>query len=556
MLIWPAKEGWTYRIYRSQTRDGEYEQIGTSVSGSYRDDEAEYPQNDYYRVEPVSADGEAGALSQPMQAGTNPQKLSKVDVLMYHNFITDADIANGVEFEEYSLKPEEFEEDLKYFRANGYTTITSADLLDYIDGKKPLPAKAIILSIDDGTLGVYTNAWPLLKKYRMKADFNLIGKNIDAAWETLNDGGTRDGESAPYCQWNEVVRMSRSGEINLCSHTYGLHRYNRQGRIGASLMDGESIEDYIEVVKRDYELTVSCMEGWSGISPKTMAYPYSRRSSETDKAILENTGYEILMAGAGARHASASNYFVDGATPEGYQRLMNRPCRMEGHPAKEYLDASGEEDAANGVNQEENTAALTDEECAEIAAFYSPFADVAGSAWYSGAVYYTYVNSMLEGTSLTDFSPNEKVSRAMAAMLLYRMAGQPDVSEGNHFRDIPQGQWYADAVNWAAECGILQGVADGIFEPDSAVSREQLAECMYRFARHQEMNVESAEGVRSFSDEDEISSWAINAIRWASSNGLIQGDEQGRMQPKKGLTRAELAAVLMNWGQREAAESY
>ena len=83
---------------------------------------------------------------------------------MYHNFISDEDIANGVEFEEYSLKPEDFEEDLKYFRNNGYTTITSADLIDYINGEKPLPLKAVIISIDDGTEGVYKNAWPLFEK--------------------------------------------------------------------------------------------------------------------------------------------------------------------------------------------------------------------------------------------------------------------------------------------------------------------------------------------------------------------------------------------------------
>ena len=298
VLMWQAQEGYTYQVYRSDSPDGTYTMIGTSASGSYRDGEAEWtsadgaqsvskdgistawPQNIYYKVQAVAPNGALGALSQPIRAGTNPQKLSKVTVLMYHNFISAQDIANGVEFEEYSLDPADFRADLQYFRDNGYTTITSADLLDYINGEKPLPAKALILSIDDGTLGVYTNAWPLLKEYRMKADFNLIGEWIDESWELVHDGGTRLGMSAPYCEWNELIEMSSSGEINLCSHTYGFHRYNRDGRIGSSIMEGEPLEDFIQVVKDDYDLSVSCIGGWTGTPPTTMAYPYSRRSTE------------------------------------------------------------------------------------------------------------------------------------------------------------------------------------------------------------------------------------------------------------------------------------
>ena len=347
ILMWTAREGETYEIYRSQTRDGDYALIGTASSGSFRDDEAAWPESCYYRVCPLAPDGTKGAMSEPMQAGTNSQSLSKVTVLMYHNFITQEDVANGVEFEEYSLDPADFEADLQYFRDNGYTTITSEDLLAYINGEKPLPDKALIISIDDGTQGVYTNAWPLLKKYRMKADFNLIGEQVDAAWETVDSGGTRLGESAPYCVWEELIEMQDSGEINLCSHTYALHRYNREGRIGASLLEGETLEDYAAVIRADYELMVSCLGGWTGENPTTVAYPYSRRSAESDAALLENTGYEILMAGEGAR-GTASNYFVDGASDESQLRLMSRPCRMEGHPAREYLEAA---DQANGVNQ-------------------------------------------------------------------------------------------------------------------------------------------------------------------------------------------------------------
>ena len=84
ILMWTAREGETYEIYRSQTRDGDYALIGTASSGSFRDDEAAWPESCYYRVCPLAPDGTKGAMSEPMQAGTNSQSLSKVTVLMYH----------------------------------------------------------------------------------------------------------------------------------------------------------------------------------------------------------------------------------------------------------------------------------------------------------------------------------------------------------------------------------------------------------------------------------------------------------------------------------------
>ena len=547
VLQWQAQEGYSYLIYRSDTETGEYREIGRSASGSYRDGDAAYPKQAYYKVQPVSPEGEKGPLSRPIRSGTRPQPLSKVTVLMYHNFITREDRQKGIEFEEYSLDPADFEADLQYFRQNGYTTITSADLLDYINGEKPLPAKALIISIDDGTLGVYTNAWPLLKKYRMKADFNLIGQQIDETWQRLEDGGTREGESAPYCKWEELMEMMESGEIHLCSHTYGLHRYNREGRIGASLMEGESLEDYIELIKEDYRLSVSCITGWTDQEVTTMAYPYSRRSEETDAALLENTGYEILMAGQRAR-ATEANYFVDGASPEGYQRLLSRPCRMTGHPAAEYLAAADRQDEANGVNQREDTAALTKEKCQEIAGWYSPYRDVPGDAWYAGAVYYTYVNSLLTGTSLTEFSPQAPVDRAMAAACLYRLAGEPQFLGENPFEDVDQESWYASAVCWAAEEGLLDCQKEDLFVPEALLSREELAVALYRYGQARGMNPVIKGTAPVFTDAGTISPGAAEAVGWAASLELLLEDSQGRIRPGDSLSRGELAAALQGWG--------
>ena len=115
------------------------------------------------------------------------------------------------------------------------------------------------------------------------------------------------------------------------------------------MMENESSEDFAKVVKKDYNLALSCIEGWTGIMTETVAYPYSKRSAVGDQIVLENTGYKILMAGEGAR-GTAGNYFVRGCDFSNQLTLMSRPCRMNGTPIRVYLERIQEKDANNGVN--------------------------------------------------------------------------------------------------------------------------------------------------------------------------------------------------------------
>ncbi|MBM6775802.1 polysaccharide deacetylase family protein [Collinsella tanakaei] len=338
MVMWDESDTTNYEVLKSESVDGPYEVIGNSDNGSYLDSDASWPTNEYYKIRGAISDDNSVSTSNPVQAGTNEQHVTKVPILLYHNFVSEEDQENGVVFDEYSITPAEFEQDLQYLNDNGYSTITSEDLLAYIYDHEPLPEQPILLSIDDGTWGVYKHAWPLLKKFEMKADFNVVGSNIDASWNLVHNGGSREGESAPYCEWDELKEMVSSGEIYLCSHTYGLHSYHSDGRIGASMIEGEDISDYIDVIKRDYELSASCIEGWTGNALITMAYPYSERSQDTDSIILANTGYEFLMGGTTARGTRA-NYFVDGASHDSQLRIMSRTSRMTGTPIEDYLEA-------------------------------------------------------------------------------------------------------------------------------------------------------------------------------------------------------------------------
>ena len=348
VVIWETEQNCKYKVLRSSSRDGEYSYVGESQVGSYRDNTVIYPENYFYKIERTNYLSKQVKLSEPIRAIVNSEALSSVSVIMYHNFVSEEDVKDGIEYEEYSISPEDFEEDLIWLKNNGYITITSDELLEFLEKKEALPSKAVVISIDDGSWGVYKHAWPLLKKHGMKADLNVIGAQIDATWETLNSGKTRDGEAAPFCTWEELAEMQKSGVINICSHTYGLHVYNRNERIGMNLMENETEEEFTTVVKEDYNLSVKCIRGWVGKAPKTVAYPYSKRCIESDNIILSNTGYEILMAGEGAR-GTVGNYFVTDCDISNQLMLISRPCRMDGTPISVYLERIEREDN-NGIN--------------------------------------------------------------------------------------------------------------------------------------------------------------------------------------------------------------
>ncbi len=141
------------------------------------------------------------------------------------------------------------------------------------------------------------------------------------------------------------------------------------------------------------------------------------------------------------------------------------------------------------------------------------------------------------------FGPDRSLSRAMLAQILYSQAGKPAVSGGGAFADVAPDAWYADAVTWAAERGIVSGYGGGRFGPDDDVTREQLVAMLWRDGG-------SPAGARSldrFADSGEISSWAVAALRWAAEQGIVSGKGGGRLDPTGGATRAEAATMLMRY---------
>ena len=183
-----------------------------------------------------------------------------------------------------------------------------------------------------------------------------------------------------------------------------------------------------------------------------------------------------------------------------------------------------------------------------------PFVDVTEDKWYYDAVSYVYQQGIMVGMSETTFEPNTTVNRAQVVQMLYNLEGQPQVSGDSGFSDIRDGQWYAKAVAWASANDVVAGYEDGTFRPTRAVTREEFAQILYNYAKCKGYGLSASADLSKFPDAGQVSSWAETAQGWANGNGLINGHDDGRMDPKGSTIRAQAASILMNFDKGFAQE--
>ena len=181
-------------------------------------------------------------------------------------------------------------------------------------------------------------------------------------------------------------------------------------------------------------------------------------------------------------------------------------------------------------------------------ALQTPFTDLCDTDWYYTYVRYVYEQELFQGVSETVFSPQSPMTRAMLATVLSRMAGSPAGAADAGFTDVPAGAWYADAVNWAAGAGVVNGMGDGLFLPDGSITREQMAVMLYRYAgTYLGRDVSASGSLDGFSDRADISPWAGQALSWAVGAGILNGHDDGTLAPGGSATRAEVAAMLQRF---------
>lgn len=202
--------------------------------------------------------------------------------------------------------------------------------------------------------------------------------------------------------------------------------------------------------------------------------------------------------------------------------------------------ASGEENGAYKYYF-----SMPDDAVTVSVSFTGPFDDVAASDWFCKEVLRAYSAGLMTGTGERLFSPNAPATRAMLVTILHRLAGSPE-AEGGGFTDVSGAAYYAAAVAWASKNGVVEGYEDGSFRPDEPITREQLAAVLYRYAVSRGIDVTASGDLSAYADAGSVSSWAADAMRWATGAGVLSGTASG-LEPQGTATRAQAAAMLVRF---------
>lgn len=175
------------------------------------------------------------------------------------------------------------------------------------------------------------------------------------------------------------------------------------------------------------------------------------------------------------------------------------------------------------------------------------FTDVSQSAWYHAAVDYVLEQGIMSGVSADRFGPEDTLTRAMAAQMLWALEGKPVVNYLMQYGDVAQGAWYAEAVRWASAQGVMSGYSGETFGPEDNITREQLALILFNYADQAGYDVDGRADLSGYADEAAVSGWAVTALEWAVDAGLISGREGSALAPAATATRAEVAQIFMNF---------
>ena len=200
---------------------------------------------------------------------------------------------------DYVISPDEFEADLKYLKKEGYETVNIGDLINYTYNGEPLPEKAVMLTFDDGYLSNLEYAYPLLKKYNMKAVISVIGKLSE-------DYAKTEDRHIPYAHitWDDIIKMTEEGVFEVQNHTYNMHKSKRGERFGAKRVSGETPEAYKEEFMRDVGLCQELLEKNCKITPLCFTYPFGMISDESVEFVKEMGFLASLSCREGVNYIS------------------------------------------------------------------------------------------------------------------------------------------------------------------------------------------------------------------------------------------------------------
>ena len=252
--------------------------------------------------------------------------------------------------------------------------------------------------------------------------------------------------------------------------------------------------------------------------------------------LTSGTSYTLNASGSGVGTATASTDTISGGGPGGGQPgdggNMQPPQDGQQPPDLPGNGSSGSSSGSGGSNTQPTAP--------------GSFSDVKDSDWFASAVKYVEEKGLMSGTGSGVFSPNTAANRAMIVTILYRLEGSPAVTASSSFTDVASGTYYADAVAWAAQNGIVSGYGNNRFGPTDSITREQLAAILYRYAQYKGNDTTAGADLSAYTDAGTISAYARTALSWASAQKLINGTSTTTLSPRQTATRAQVAQILKN----------
>lgn len=175
------------------------------------------------------------------------------------------------------------------------------------------------------------------------------------------------------------------------------------------------------------------------------------------------------------------------------------------------------------------------------------FQDVLSTDWFAPAVRFAFQNRLMNGTSSTQFAPSLSLTRAMVAQVLYNFSGAPAVTQPSSFSDVPSDQWFANAVAWAQQNGIMNGYPNNTFGANDPITRQDFAVVLYHYSSQQQLDTSTRANLNSYRDVSSVASYAQDAMQWAVASKIISGKSSTQLAPRDSATRAECAQMLKNY---------
>lgn len=178
-----------------------------------------------------------------------------------------------------------------------------------------------------------------------------------------------------------------------------------------------------------------------------------------------------------------------------------------------------------------------------------PYLDANPEAWYHDGVHFCIEDGLMNGYHATTFAPNDVTTRAMVVTMLWRLEGKPEVASNCSFEDVADGTYYAQAVDWAQESGVVYGFSDTMFGPDRHITREQLIAIMWRYAQYKGVDVSVSKNteLNKFDDHSDVSAYAVDAVKWSVATNVVKGKTDTTLDPKSDATRAQIATIFQRY---------